>query len=229
MQPVGGQLDVCLHHHFAGSQIHHIGRGDGAIELGRLDFNLVDARGADRLERVGRDLAAGVRDLLAVMQHRMRGFGAHQVRQGLRGRGYGPVQLAAGNVQPVHGIESLQDFFVRTQAQRAQKDGAQKLALAVDAHVERVLLVVLELHPRSAIGNDLAQKVSAILRGLKEDTGRTMQLRNNHPLSPVHNKGAIRRHQRNIAEKHLLLLDVLDGLVAGLRVLLVDRQPHRHL
>ena len=56
-----------------------------------------------------------------------------------------------------------------------------------------------------------------------------MQLRNDHPFSPVHDESPIRCHQRNIAEKHLLLLDVANRLGPSLRVLVVDGQAHRHL
>jgi hypothetical protein len=126
-------------------------------------------------------------------------------------------------------VEGLQNLLVGAQAQRAQEDRSQELALAVDAHVERVLLVVLELHPRSAVGNDLAQEVGAVVRGLEKHTGRPVQLRNNHALRAVHDERAVRRHQRNVAEEDFLLLDVADGLVAGLGVLVVDGQADRHL
>ena len=117
----------------------------------------------------------------------------------------------------------------RAQPERAQEDGAQELALAVDAHVQRVLLVVLELHPRSAIGNDLAQEVGAVVGRLEEDARRTVQLRNDHALGAVHDERAVRRHQRNVAEEDFLLLDVANGLVAGLGILVVNRQAHRDL
>ena len=131
--------------------------------------------------------------------------------------GNSPLQLAVGNVDAVDRVEGLENLLVRTQAERAQEDGAQELALAVDANVERVLLVVFELHPRSAIGNDLAQEVGAVVRRLKEDARRTMQLRNDDAFGAVHDERAVRRHQRNVAEEDFLLLDVADGLVAGLR------------
>ena len=136
-----------------------------------------------------------------------------------------PLQLAVGDVHAVHGVEGLENLLVRAQTQSAQEDGSQELALAVDAHVERVLLVVLKLHPRAAVGNDLAQEVGAVVGGLKKDARRTVQLRHDHALGPVHNEGAVRRHQRNVAEEDFLLFDVADGLVAGLGVLVVNGQP----
>ena len=163
------------------------------------------------------------------MQNGVRRLHAHQVRA-LRGiLRHFPLQLAVGDVQPVDGVEGLENLLVGTQPQRAQEDRSQELALAVDAHVERVLLVVLELHPRAAIGNDLAQEIGAVVGGLEEDARRAVQLRHDHALGAVHDEGAVRRHQRNIAEEDFLLLDVADGLVAGLGVLVVDGQPHGHL
>ena len=60
-----------------------------------------------------------------------------------------PVQLAVLHADGVDGVEGLENLFVGAQTERAQEDGAEELALAVDADVERVLLVVLELDPAS--------------------------------------------------------------------------------
>src|ERR1700750_1739028 len=87
-----------------------------------------------------------------------------------------PVQLAAFELDGVDGIEGLENLLIRAQAERAQEDGAEKLALAIDADVEGVLLVVLELHPRTAVGDDLAEEVGAGIRRLEEDAGRAMEL-----------------------------------------------------
>src|SRR6185312_13852411 len=110
------------------------------------------------------------------------------------------------------------------QTERAQEDGAEKLALAVDADVQGVLLVVLELHPSSAIRNDLAEEVGAVVRRLKEDAGRAVQLRDDDALRPIHDEGAVLAHQRDVAEKYFLLLHVAQGLDAGFGVLVVDLQ-----
>ena len=58
-----------------------------------------------------------------------------------------PGELAVLHRDGVDGVEGLEDFLVRAQAERAQEDGAEELALAIDADVEDVLLVVLELNP----------------------------------------------------------------------------------
>src|SRR5215470_2002263 len=140
-----------------------------------------------------------------------------------------PEELVVLHRNLVDGIEGLEDLFVGLQAESAQEDGAEELALAVDADVERVLLVVLELNPRTAVGNDLAEEVGAVVRGLKEDARRTVQLRNDDALGSVDDERAVLRHQRNVAEEDFLLLDVADGLRAGLCVLVVDRKAHSDL
>src|SRR6202020_1071885 len=94
----------------------------------------------------------------------------------------------------------------------AQEDRAQELALAVDTDVERVLLVVLELNPAAAVRNDLAEEVGAVVRRLKEDAGRTVELRDDHALGAVDDEGAVLAHQRNAAEQDFLPLLVAEAL-----------------
>ena len=101
------------------------------------------------------------------------------------------ISLPSGNGDGVDGVEGLEDLLVGAQAERAQEDGAQELALAVDADVEGVLLVVLELHPAAAVGDDLAQEVGAVVGRLKEDAGRTVQLRDDDALGAVDDEGAV--------------------------------------
>ena len=131
--------------------------------------------------------------------------------------------------QPVDGVEGAQNVFAGTQAQSAQEDRAQELALAVDADIENVLLVVLEFHPRSAVRNDLAQEVGAVVGGFEEHAGRTVQLADDHALGAVHDERAVLGHQRNVAEEDFLFLDVADGAVAGFGVLLENREAHGDL
>src|SRR6185437_16656308 len=83
-----------------------------------------------------------------------------------------PAQLLVFQADAVNGVKRAQNVFIGAQSQRAQKDRAQEFALAINADVENVLLVVFKFNPRTAIGNDLAQEISAVVGGLKEDTGR---------------------------------------------------------
>src|SRR2546427_509539 len=100
-----------------------------------------------------------------------------------------PVSSRSGKkmstpVMPASG-KGAQDLLIGLHAQRAQENGAQELALAVDAHVENVLRVVFKLHPGASIGNDLAQEITAVVGGFVENPGRTVQLADNDALSPV--------------------------------------------
>src|SRR5439155_3229767 len=51
---------------------------------------------------------------------------------------------------------------------------------------------------------------------------RAVQLRDDDALGAVDDERAVLRHQRNVAEVNLLLLDVADGLHAGLGILVPD-------
>ena len=176
------------------------------------------------------DLAAGVRDFVArLVLDAVRELHAQQVRRLFAGRIKRPEKLLVADRQAIHGVEGLQNVFAGTQAESAQEDRAQEFALAVNAHVQHVLLVVFELHPRSAVRNDLAQEVGAVVRGLEEDARRTVQLADDHALGAVDDERAVLRHQRNVAEEDFLLFNVADRAVAGLRVLVEDRQTHRDL
>ena len=97
----------------------------------------------------GGDLAAGVRDLVTLDDDGVGGLGAEQVGRLVAGRIEGPEELAVFDVDFVDGVEGAQDLFVALEAEGAEEDGAEELALAVDADVEGVLLVVLELDPAS--------------------------------------------------------------------------------
>ncbi len=154
---------------------------------------------------------------------------AQQVGRLVAGRIERPEELLVADDQAVHGVEGAQNVFARTQTKRAQEDRAQELALAVDTNVEHVLLVVLEFHPRSAVGNDLAQEVGAVVGGLEEHARRAVQLADDHALGAVDDERAVLGHQRNVAEEDFLFLDVANRAVAGLGILLEDGEPHGDL
>jgi len=139
-----------------------------------------------------------------------------------------PVHVPGAQPDALHLVESAQNVFVGLHAQRAQEDRAEELALAVDAHVQDVLAVVLELHPGAAVRNDLAEEVRPRVGRFVEHAGRTVQLADDHALGAVDDKGAVVGHQRNVAEEYFLFLDVADVLGAGIGVLVVYRQPDGH-
>src|SRR5262249_12552127 len=58
-----------------------------------------------------------------------------------------------------------------------------------------------------------------------EGARRAVQLRDDDALGAVDDERAVLGHQRDIAEVDLLLLDVADGLHAGLGILVPDHEP----
>ena len=131
-------------------------------------------------------------------------------------------------VQLVDAVERADDLVGAAQPEGAQEHRRQELPLAVDADVEQVLRVVLELHPRAAVRDDLRDVERLVFR-VEEGARRAVQLRDDDALGAVDDEGAVLRHQRDVAEVDLLLLDVADGLDAGLGVLVPDHEADRHL
>ncbi len=137
---------------------------------------------------------------------------------------HGPVHRARLQVQAIHRVERADDLVGAAQAERAQEHRRQELALAVDADVQQVLGVVLELHPRPAIRDDLRDEEGLVL-GVEERARRPVQLADDDALGAVDDERAVLGHQRDVAEVDLLLLDVADGLHPRLRVLVPDHEP----
>src|SRR5205814_61443 len=106
---------------------------------------------------------------------------------------------------------------------------AVKFALPVDAHVEQVLGIVLELDPAPAIRNDLAEEIALRRHALEEHAGRAVELRDNHALRSIDDERAVLGHQRDLPEEDLLLLDVAHALDPGLGIFGVDGEPDRDL
>src|SRR4030095_12576636 len=134
----------------------------------------------------------------------------------------------AAQNQLVDAVEAPDDLVGAAQTQGAEEDRRQELPLAIDADVEQVLRVVLELHPRAAIRDDLGDVERLVFR-VEEGARRAVQLRDDDALGAVDDEGAVLRHQRDVAEVDLLLLDVADGLDARLRGLVPDDEADRHL
>src|SRR5581483_2005711 len=217
-------------HDLAGGGVYDVAGCPRAFQVRDVHFNFADLRLLDFFQHLGVDLPAGVGDLVPRLVLDAAGeFHAQQVGRLFAGRIQCPVKFLVPNRDPVGGIEGFQDIFAGAQAEGPQEDRAQKFPLAVDADVKHVLLVVLELHPRTPVGNDLPQEVSAVVGGLKEHARRTVQLADDHALRAVDDESAVLRHQRYVAKEDFLLLDIADGTVAGLGVLVEDGQPHRDL
>ena len=132
------------------------------------------------------------------------------------------------------GVVGVHDaFLVEPQRVEQRRDG--QLAAAVDAAEHDVLGVELEVEPGAAVGDDpageqqLARGVRLALVVIEEHAGAAMHLGDDDPLGAVDDEGAVGRHQGHVAHEHVLLLDVLDGLGAGVLVHVEHDQPQRHL
>mmetsp|Transcript_23362 Transcript_23362/g.55500 ORF Transcript_23362/g.55500 Transcript_23362/m.55500 type:complete len:350 (+) Transcript_23362:7583-8632(+) len=114
--------------------------------------------------------------------------------------------------------EEVGQDLLGVQADGLQQDGDRHLAATVDAEVQDVLRVELEVQPGTTVGNDagaeqqLARAVGLALVVLEEHARRTVQLRHDDALGAVHDEGAVVGHERHFAHVDLLLLDLLDRL-----------------
>ena len=138
------------------------------------------------------------------------------------------LQLRAG----VHQAEVVVDEEVRQDRLGVQADGLEQdrhrhLAAAVDAEVQDVLRVELEVEPRAAVRDDaraeqqLARAVRLALVVLEEHAGAAVQLADDDTLGAVDDERAVVGHERHFAHVDLLLLDLLDHL-GRVRLTVVD-------
>ena len=120
-------------------------------------------------------------------------------------------------------VEGPQDLLA-VHAQGHQEGGGGQLAATVDAHIDDVLGVELEVQPGAAVGDhaggeqQLARGVRLALVVVEEDARRTVHLGDDHPLGAVDDEGALAGHERDVAHVDVLLLDVLDRARAGLLI-----------
>ena len=125
-------------------------------------------------------------------------------------------------------------FFGRP-VERQQQRRHRQLAAAVDADIDEVLGVELEIEPRAAIGDDpggeqvFARGVGLALVVVEEHAGRAVHLADDDALGAVDDEGAVVRHQRHVAHIDVLLLDVADRARAGVLVDVPDDEAQRHL
>ncbi|GJE72800.1 hypothetical protein CHKEEEPN_4361 [Methylorubrum podarium] len=195
-----------------------------------------------RLEELGALLAdeagvAGV-ELLAGFQHHLAGIGVDEIDRGLEAlQALGVERHAPIRPVPLVGdavVEGREDLLA-VEAQREQQRGHRELALAVDAHVHDVLGVELDVEPGAAIRDDaggkqqLAGRVRLALVVVEEHARGAVHLRDDDALGAVDDEGAVVRHERHVAHVDVLLLDVLDGLGAGVGIHVEHDQAQRHL
>ena len=127
--------------------------------------------------------------------------------------------------------EEVREDRFRVQADGLQQDRDRHLAATVDAEVQHVLRVELEVEPRAAVRNhagreqQLARAVRLALVVLEEHARRTVQLRHDDALGAVDDERALVGHERNFAHVDLLLLHFLDHLrLRSRRLAVIDDQ-----
>ncbi len=227
LQHVRADFVVGIGQQLAGGGIHHVvrqglaqdvvGWHDQAGHTGGIEFTDV-ARG---------DTATGFHDHLAL---------------GLDVEAGGLAAQALGNQVQLHltlaemegvGFEEHGEHLLGVIAKCAQQDTGRQLAAPVDAYEQVVLGIKLEIQPGTAIRNHAGGEqqfpggMGLALVMVEEHARRTMQLRDDDALGAIHHEGTILGHERHFAHVHFLFLDVLDGLGAGRRILVIDDQAHQ--
>ena len=165
------QLLVGLEDHLAGLRIDDVGGGERAFERLVGDRHRLDAGLAQRRHARWRviflppctEKSPALTSAAARSPTRL-SLTAHMQRRAL-------VEEDA-----IDRVERADDLVGAAQPERAQEHRGEELPLAVDADVEQVLLVVLELHPRAAVRDDLRDVERLVFR-VEEGARRAVQLR----------------------------------------------------
>ena len=238
-------LLVALEDDLTGVLVHHVVGGHLGEELVRVDgerlhlrrFELLDGGAGelavlldDDVARLRLDVARGALTGQQLQLHRLLEVDVALEVDGLRG--VVVVEHLLG------GATELQRVLLRGVGHRAQgadEHRGRQLAAPIDADVQDVLVVELEVDPRAAVRDDagvveqLARRVALALVVVEEGTRAAVQLADHHALGSVDDEGAVLGHQRDFAEVDLLLLHVTDGLGACLLVLVPHDQAHDDL
>src|SRR6185369_7693300 len=195
-----GDQVVGLEDHLAGVEVDHVADEVGALEVLGADVEahrLAGVKLADQLLGEHDPGEDGIGLAAATALPVLEPLGIQDAGRHVQGEA-----SAADRGQADRRVELAQDRFIRLQAQGAQEHRAVELALAVDAHRQHVLLVVLELHPRAAVGDDLRQVGAGALLG-EEHTRAAVELGDDDPLGAVDDERAVVGHQRDVAEVDL--------------------------
>ena len=187
---------------------------------------------------LGKLAGAAHRQLLAGLEHDLAGLGVDEVDVRLEAlhalgveRDAPAVLVARIDETVVEGVEDL----LGVEAEGEQERGDRDLTLAVDARVDDVLGVELDVEPGAAIRDD-ARREQELARGMglalvvvEEHARRAVHLRDDDALGAVDDEGAVVRHERHVAHVDVLLLDVLDRAGLGVRIDIEHDQAQGHL
>ena len=125
-------------------------------------------------------------------------------------------------------LEQLADLIISGVADRPEQHGHRGLALPVDLDRDHVALVGVELHPspvdRDQLGGREDTAGRRIGRGREVHARRAHKLAHHDALGPVDDERARRRHDRNVADEQLLVLNLPFAGTGTLGV-----KPHGHV
>ncbi len=226
-----GDLLAGLGIDLAGLHVHQV--------LGEVVTDQLQIGHAQRLEALLGELARlPHRQLLAGLEHDLAAVGVDQIvdrlvaAEAIGVERHAPAVLVALVVHLA--VERVEDLLA-VHAERKQERRHRDLPATVDARMDDVLGIELDVEPGAAIGNDaggeqqLARGVRLALVVVEEHARRAVHLRHDHPLGAIDHEGAVHGHERDVAHVDVLLLDVLDRLGAGLLVDIEHDQAQRHL
>ena len=226
-----GQLFARLDPDLAGGLVNHVLGCEAAID--RFERREVggDAILGHFLELTRGQLLTGLGDNLARL-------GVDQVERGLRAAQTlhikrGRPALALLRVRDL--VEEVVTDAFLIHAKGIEQRRHRQLPATVDADIDIVLRVKFEVEPGAAIGDDprgeqeLARRMGLALVMVEEDARRAVHLRDDDTLRAVNDEGAVFGHQRQVAHKDVLFLDVFDRPRAGILIHLKDDQPQRDL
>ena len=226
-----GELLARLGQHLPGLRVGHVEgedvvalvpRGGRLLHVGQVQGG-VAREGGDRLDP---DLPHGVDpldgELVAHPAERVpiAILGIRHVGRQQRADHLAPLLPAlelAGDAERLGGEEEPQDVGVLPVPEGAQEGRRRELLLLVDVHVDDIMDVDGELHPRAPERND-PRRVEALPVGmgvlLEDHARRAVQLAHHDALGAVDHEGPQRGHDRQLAEVDFLLDDVLGPTVA---------------
>src|SRR6185369_6931437 len=142
-----------------------------------------------------------------------------------------PQHLALDDPNLLDRIIHLEQIVAR-KTERLQENGRRHFSPAIDAHIENIARIELEVEPRSAIGNDpggiqdLAAGMGPALIVRERCAGRAMQLAHHHTLRAVDDERPAFRHERQLTDIDFLFSDVEHFFLGAFVFLVEDDQAH---